>query len=223
MYDEEKIRTATLDAAATMVSATTAAQKAIDRLRNPDTPMWQWAGDSLIALQEIWEAFTPDYHQWRRDLGSALLEASMPQAAVASLLGVAERNLRVWVTQTPSTLPPTPADATLSPAARIDDARELIAGALEALCGWMAWGRQTLDFYGTEQGAGAQPPSVYLELAASARMTPICEVLIARVFAGLHAVGFSAAAIGRAVGISRTQVQWRIALAGEQRYALQAQ
>lgn len=222
MYNEEKIRTTTLDAAATMVSATTAAQTAIEHLRTPDAPMWQWAGTSVTALQEIWAALTPAYHPWRRTLGASLLDAGMPQAAVANLLGVAERNIRVWVTQPPSTLPPAPADATLSPTARIDEARELIAGALEALCGWMAWGQQTIDFYGTEQGAGAQPPSVYLELAASARMTPTYEILIARVFAGLHAAGFSAAAIGRAVDISRTQIQWRIALAGEQRYALQA-
>lgn len=222
MYDEEKIRAAALDAASTMISATTAAQTAIERLRTPDAPMWQWAGDSMTALQEIWAALTPACHPWRRTLGASLLDAGMPQAAVANLLGVAERNIRVWVTQTPSTLPPAPADATLSPTARVGEARELIAGALEALCGWMAWGQQTINFYGTEQGAGAQPPSVYLELAASARMTPTHEILIARVFAGLHAAGFSAAAIGRAVGISRTQVQWRIALAGEQRYALQA-
>lgn len=222
MYDEEKIRAAALDAASTMISATTAAQTAIERLRDPDAPMWRWAGASMTALQEIWTALTPSYHQWMRDLGALLLEAGMPQAAVASLLGVAERTVRVWVTQDPSTLPPAPADAALSPTARIDEARELIAGALEALCGWMAWGQQTVDFYGTEQGSGAQPVSVYVELAASARMTPTYEILIARVFAGLHAAGLSAATIGRAVGISRTQIQWRIALAGEQRYALQA-
>ena len=223
MYDEEKIRAAALDAASTMISATTAAQTAIEHLRDPDTPVWQWAGDSMTALQEVWTALTPAYHPWRRTLGASLLEAGMPQAAVANLLGVAERNVRVWVTQTPSTLPPAPADATLSPTARIDDARELIAGALEALCGWMAWGQQTRDFYSTEQGSGPQSVSTYIEIAASARMTPTYEVLIAKVFAGLHAAGFSAATIGRAVGISRTQVQWRIALAGEQRYALQAQ
>lgn len=223
MYDEGKVRAAALDAASTMISATTASQTAIERLRTPDVPMWQWAGASMTALQEIWAALTPAYHPWRRTLGASLLDAGMPQAAVANLLGVAERNIRVWVTQDPSTLPPTPADAALSPTARIDDARELIAGALEALCGWMAWGQQTRDFYSTEQGSGAQPVSVYVELAASARMTPTYEILIARVFAGLHAAGFSAATIGRAVGISRTQIQWRIALAGEQRYALQAQ
>ena len=221
MYDEQRIRAAALEAATTMVNATTAAQTAIERLRNPDAPMWQWAGDSMTALQEIWAALTPAYCQWRRDLGVSLLEAGMPQAAVANVLGVAERGVRTWVTQAPATLPPAPADATPSPAARIDDARELIAGALESLCGWMAWGQQALDFYDTEQGAGSQPVSAYIEITASARMTPTYEVLIARIFAGLHSVGFSAATIGRAVGISRTQVQWRIALAGEARIALQ--
>lgn len=222
MYDEQKLRTATLEAATMMVDATTAAQTAIGYLRNPASPEWQWAGSAMFALQEIWTAFTPTYHQWRRDLGAALLAAGMPQAAVANILGVAERTIRTWVSQTPPRLPRGPVNATPHPTARIDDARELMAGAFEALSEWMAWGQQTLDFYDTEQGARVQPPSAYLKLAAHARMTPICAVLIAQVFAGLHTVGVSAADIGRAVGISRTQVQWRIALAGEARYALQA-